>query len=56
MPITLKTIQIIKEGILKKKSPWFHYNTRKVILDSTPRIEYIDLNINKVKVNNLFLF
>jgi hypothetical protein len=45
-----QTLEIIKEGILQKKSPYFHYNTRKVVLDSTPRIEYIDPVINKVKV------
>jgi len=48
-----QTVQIIKEGILKKKSPWFHYNTRKIVLDSTPRIEYIDPILNKVKVKIL---
>lgn len=46
-----QTVQIIKEGIVQKKSPWFHYNTRKIVLDSTPRIEYIDPILNKVKVN-----
>lgn len=45
-----QTVQIIKEGILQKKSPWFHYNTRKIVLDSTPRIEYIDPVLNKIKV------
>ena len=45
-----QTAKIIKEGILQKKSPWFHYNTRKIVLDSTPRIEYIDPVLNKVKV------
>merc|ERR1712151_1028533 len=43
------TVVKIKEGILQKKSPWFHYNTRKVVLDSTPRIEYIDPKTNKIK-------
>lgn len=46
----LQTVKIVKEGILKKKSPWFHYNTRKVVIDSTPRVEYIDPVSNKVKV------
>ena len=45
-------IRIIKEGILKKKSPWFHYNTRKVILDTTPKIEYVDPISGAVKVRN----
>jgi hypothetical protein len=35
-------IKNIKEGILRKKSPWFHYNTRKVILDTSPKVVYID--------------
>jgi hypothetical protein len=51
----IQTIQTIKEGILKKKSPWFHYNTRKVILDSSPRIEYIDPVLNRVKVNRKYI-
>ncbi len=41
--------EILKEGILEKKSPWFHYNTRKVILYSTPKINYIDPKTNKIK-------
>jgi len=45
-----QTVLVIKEGIVQKKSPWFHYNTRKIVLDSTPRIEYIDPVLNKVKV------
>jgi hypothetical protein len=44
------TIQIIKHDIIEKKSPWFHYNTRKVVLDNTPKIEYIDPEKNVVKV------
>ena len=44
-------IRSVKEGILKKKSPWFHYNTRKVILDTSPKIEYIDPSTNIKKVN-----
>ena len=34
--------EIIKSGLLKKRSPWFYYDTRRVILYNTPRIEYID--------------
>jgi 3-phosphoinositide dependent protein kinase-1 len=44
------TVAIIKEEIIEKKSPWFHYNTRKVVLDNTPKIEYIDPDKNIVKV------
>ena len=40
---------ILKEGELDKKSPWLHYNKRKVILYSTPKIVYIDPSNNKVK-------
>ena len=40
---------ILKEGELEKKSPYWHYNTRKVILYSTPKIVYIDPSNNKVK-------
>ncbi len=43
-------VRVVKEGILKKKSPWFHYNTRKVILDTTPKLEYIDPVSSVVKV------
>ena len=40
---------ILKEGELEKKTRWLHYNKRKVILYSTPKIIYIDTSINKVK-------
>ena len=40
---------ILKEGELEKKSPYWHYNTRKVVLYSTPKIVYIDPSNNKVK-------
>ena len=51
-----KNGKIIKSGLLKKKSPYFYYDIRKVILYDTPRIEYIDpdklilkgtINLNK---------
>lgn len=41
--------KILMEGTLEKKSPWFHYNTRKVILYSTPKLEYIDPEKGTVK-------
>lgn len=44
-----KSIQIIKEQIVEKKSPYFHYNTRLLKLDSTPKLEYIDPETNQVK-------
>ena len=34
--------RILKSGLLKKKSPYFYYDLRKVILYDTPRIDYID--------------
>ena len=40
---------ILKEGELDKKSPWLHYNKRKIILYSTPKLVYIDPSNNKVK-------
>ena len=30
--------KIIRQGIIKKKSTWFHYEKRNIILDSTPRL------------------
>jgi hypothetical protein len=34
--------KVLKEGILKKKSPWLYYDKRKLILYSTPRIDYFE--------------
>lgn len=45
----LKTVATLKKGMLEKKSPWFHYNTRRIVLDSTPRLEYSDPEKNIVK-------
>ena len=45
----IKTVTTLKHGTLEKKSPWFHYNTRKIVLDSTPRLEYSDPERNIVK-------
>jgi serine/threonine protein kinase len=42
-------LKILKEGIVKKKSPWFHYNTRKLILYNTPKLEYLDTSKNLLK-------
>ena len=33
-----KNVKIIKEGYIRKKSTWFHYEKRYIILDSSPRI------------------
>lgn len=40
---------VLRKGYLDKKSPWLHYNKRKVILDSTPKLVYIDPSTNKIK-------
>ena len=34
--------RILKSGLLKKQSPYYYYDLRKVILYDTPRIEYIE--------------
>ena len=34
--------RILKTGLLKKRSPYYYYDLRKVILYDTPRIDYID--------------
>ena len=48
--------RVIKIGLLKKQSPYFYYDLRKVILYDTPRIDYFDpeesllkgsINLNK---------
>ena len=41
--------QVLRKGYLEKKSPWLHYNKRKVILYSTPKLVYIDPSNNKIK-------
>ena len=40
---------IIKCGLLKKQSPYYYYDLRKVVLYDTPRIDYIDPEKNIVK-------
>ena len=40
--------KLIKEGILCKKSPWFHYNTRRILL-YPDKLQYIDPIKNIVK-------
>lgn len=42
-------IIIIKEQVVEKKSPYFHYNTRILRLDSTPKLEYIDPDSKVIK-------
>lgn len=44
-----RKIEILKKGILSKKSPLLHYNTREIIVDSTPKLEYIDPNTKQIK-------
>ena len=41
---------VLRKGYLDKKNPWFFtYNQRKVILDSTPKLVYIDPDKNVIK-------
>lgn len=40
--------KLLKQGILCKKSPWFHYNTRKVLIYSD-KLQYIDPTKNIIK-------
>jgi 3-phosphoinositide dependent protein kinase-1 len=40
---------ILYESLLKKKSPWFHYNTRYLKLYENGILEYFEPNSNKVK-------
>jgi serine/threonine protein kinase len=40
---------VLKSGELKKRSPWYYYDKRLVVLYSTPRIDYIDPSTNIVK-------
>ena len=44
-----KNVTILKKGSLYKKSFWFHYNERFLILDNTPKITYKDPEKNIVK-------
>ena len=44
-----KNVIILKKGSLYKKSFWFHYNERYMILDSSPKITYKELEKNAVK-------
>jgi len=41
--------RMIKCGLLKKQSPYFYYDLRKVILYNTPKIDYIDPETNVLK-------
>ena len=42
-----KNVKVIKEGFIKKKSSWFHYEKRKIILDTTPRIILKSINADE---------
>ena len=44
-----KKIFKIKEQLVEKKSPYFHYNTRILRLDDTPKLEYLDPETKEVK-------
>lgn len=40
---------ILRVGYLLKKSKWFHYNKRKMVLYSTPKLTYIDPDKNVIR-------
>ena len=40
---------MIKEGIVQKKSPWWYYNTRRLKLYATPKLEYLEPVTNEVR-------
>ena len=40
---------ILKSGLLKKQSPYYYYDLRKIVLYDTPRIDYIDPNKSLLK-------
>ena len=40
---------ILKCGLLKKQSPYYYYDLRKIVLYDTPRIDYIDQEKKIVK-------
>ena len=44
-----KNLIVLKQGILLKKSFWFHYNERYIILDNIPKITYKDPEKDIVK-------
>ena len=44
-----QNVTILKKGSLYKKSFWFHYNERFLILDNTPKITYKDPEKDIVK-------
>ena len=41
--------EVLKRGYLEKKSRWFYYNKRKVILYSTPKLVLIEPSTNKIR-------
>ena len=42
-----KDASIIKQGYIKKKSIWFHYDKKYIILDTSPQITIKDINDEK---------
>ena len=44
-----QTERILKAGLLKKQSPYYYYDIRKIVLYDTPRIDYIDTNKSLIK-------
>ena len=45
-----KDASIIKQGYIKKKSIWFHYDKKYIILDTSPQITIKDINDKYLKI------
>ena len=41
--------KILKKGLLKKRSPYYYYDLRRVVLYDTPRIDYLEPNTKILK-------
>jgi serine/threonine protein kinase len=49
------TRTLVREGIIQKKSPWFHYNERKLRLYSSSKLEYWNDKKNVLRVCLFYL-
>jgi len=47
--VRLNEETLVLESIVEKKSPWLHYNKRLIKLYTTPKIDYLDPDSNKIK-------
>ena len=41
--------KILKKGLLKKRSPYYYYDLRRIVLYDTPRIDYLEPNTKILK-------